>query len=300
MSIIVNNISKLYGTQKALNDVSFAVETGQIVGFLGPNGAGKSTMMKIITCYIPPTSGSVKVCGFDILDQSIEVKKQIGYLPEHNPLYLDMYVKEFLEFTGGLYKIQNLKKRVQEMIELTGLQVEQKKKIGALSKGYRQRVGLAQAIIHDPKVLIMDEPTTGLDPNQLEEIRSLIKTLGKEKTVMLSTHIMQEVEAVCDKVIIINKGEIVANESTQTLQKNTSKQLYTVEFDKIISENSLKGIEGVTEVTQLNETTWQITTGIEKDIRKEIFDFAVQNKLSVLTLNKEEQKLEDVFKQLTK
>lgn len=300
MSIVVNNITKLYGEQKALNNVSFTVETGQIVGFLGPNGAGKSTMMKIITCYIPPTQGTVKVCGFDILDQSIDVKKQIGYLPEHNPLYLDMYVKEFLEFVGGLYKIKNIKNRVAEMIELTGLQAEQKKKIGALSKGYRQRVGLAQAIIHDPKVLIMDEPTTGLDPNQLEEIRSLIKTLGKEKTVMLSTHIMQEVEAVCDKVIIINKGEIVANEATSTLQKNTSKQLYTVEFDKAVSKNSLKNIEGVTEVNQVNETTWQISTAAERDIRKEIFDFAVNNKLSVLTLNKEEQKLEDVFKQLTK
>jgi ABC-2 type transport system ATP-binding protein len=300
MSIVVNNITKLYGEQKALNDVSFTVETGQIVGFLGPNGAGKSTMMKIITCYIPPTQGTVKVCGFDILDQSIEVKQQIGYLPEHNPLYLDMYVKEFLEFVGGLYKIKNIKSRVAEMIELTGLQVEQKKKIGALSKGYRQRVGLAQAIIHDPKVLIMDEPTTGLDPNQLEEIRSLIKMLGKEKTVMLSTHIMQEVEAVCDKVIIINKGEIVANESTANLQKNTSKQLYTVEFDKAVSKNSLKSIDGVNEVTQISDNTWQISTGIEKDIRKEIFDFAVNNKLAVLTMNKEEQKLEDVFKQLTK
>lgn len=300
MSIIVNNITKLYGQQKALNNVSFTVDTGQIVGFLGPNGAGKSTMMKIISCYIPPTQGTVTVCGFDILEQPLEVKKQIGYLPEHNPLYLDMYVKEFLEFVGGLYKIKNLKGRVAEMIELTGLQVEQKKKIGALSKGYRQRVGLAQAIIHDPKVLIMDEPTTGLDPNQLEEIRSLIIRLGKEKTVMLSTHIMQEVEAVCDKVIIINKGEIVANESTATLQKATQKQLYTVEFDKIISKNNLKNIEGVNEVNQINETTWQISTGIEKDIRKEIFDFAVNNKLSVLTLNKEEQKLEDVFKQLTK
>ncbi len=300
MSIVVNNITKLYGSQKALSNVSFSVETGQIVGFLGPNGAGKSTMLQIISCYIPPTQGTVTVCGFDILEQPLEVKKQIGYLPEHNPLYLDMYVKEFLEFVGGLYKIKNIKGRVEEMIELTGLQVEQKKKIGALSKGYRQRVGLAQAIIHDPKVLIMDEPTTGLDPNQLEEIRSLIIRLGKEKTVMLSTHIMQEVEAVCDKVIIINKGEIVANESTATLQKATQKQLYTVEFDKAISKNSLKNIEGVNEVTQLNDTTWQISTGIEKDIRKEIFDFAVQNKLSVLTLNKEEQKLEDVFNQLTK
>ncbi|MBL7894140.1 MAG: gliding motility-associated ABC transporter ATP-binding subunit GldA [Bacteroidia bacterium] len=300
MSIVVNNITKLYGEQKALNNVSFTVNTGEIVGFLGPNGAGKSTMMKIITCYIPPTHGAVKVCGFDILEQSLEVKKQIGYLPEHNPLYLDMYVKEFLEFVGGLYKVDNIKKRVAEMIELTGLQVEQKKKIGALSKGYRQRVGLAQAIIHDPKVLIMDEPTTGLDPNQLEEIRGLIKTLGKEKTVMLSTHIMQEVEAVCDKVIIINKGEIVANESTQNLQKNTSKQVYTVEFDANVSKNSLKTISGVREVEQISENTWKISSTEDRDIRKEIFDFAVQNKLSVLTLNKEEQKLEDVFKQLTK
>lgn len=300
MSIVVNNITKLYGEQKALNNVSFTVNTGEIVGFLGPNGAGKSTMMKIITCYIPPTQGSVKVCGFDILEQSLEVKKQIGYLPEHNPLYLDMYVKEFLEFVGGLYKVDNIKKRVAEMIELTGLQVEQKKKIGALSKGYRQRVGLAQAIIHDPKVLIMDEPTTGLDPNQLEEIRGLIKTLGKEKTVMLSTHIMQEVEAVCDKVIIINKGEIVANESTQNLQKNTSKQVYTVEFDASISKNSIKSISGVREVEQVSENTWKISSSEDRDIRKEIFDFAVQNKLSVLTLNKEEQKLEDVFKQLTR
>lgn len=300
MSIVVNNITKLYGEQKALNNVSFTVNTGEIVGFLGPNGAGKSTMMKIITCYIPPTHGSVKVCGFDILEQSLDVKKQIGYLPEQNPLYWDMYVKEFLEFVGGLYKVDNIKKRVAEMIELTGLQVEQKKKIGALSKGYRQRVGLAQAIIHDPKVLIMDEPTTGLDPNQLEEIRGLIKTLGKEKTVMLSTHIMQEVEAVCDKVIIINKGEIVANESTQNLQKNTSKQVYTVEFDASVSKNSLKSISGVREVDQIGENTWKISSTEDRDIRKEIFDFAVQNKLSVLTLNKEEQKLEDVFKQLTR
>lgn len=300
MSIVVNNVSKLYGAQKALNNVSFTVNTGEIVGFLGPNGAGKSTMMKIITCYIPPSEGTVKVCGFDILEQSLDVKKQIGYLPEHNPLYLDMYVKEFLEFVGGLYKVDNLKKRVDEMIELTGLQVEQKKKIGALSKGYRQRVGLAQAIIHDPKVLIMDEPTTGLDPNQLEEIRGLIKTLGKEKTVMLSTHIMQEVEAVCDKVIIINKGEIVANETTEHLQKNTSKQVYTVEFDAQVSKNSIKTISGVREAEQIGENTWRISTAGELDIRKEIFDFAVQNKLSVLTLNKEEQKLEDVFKQLTK
>src|SRR3954469_12040081 len=214
MSIIVNNITKLYGQQKALNNVSFEVKSAEIVGFLGPNGAGKSTMMKILTCFIPQSSGSATVCGFDVSEQSLEVRRNVGYLPEHNPLYLDMYVKEYLEFIAGLHQLKNVKARIAEMIEMTGLQVEQKKKIGALSKGYRQRVGLAQALIHDPKVLILDEPTTGLDPNQLEEIRNLIRSLGKEKTVVLSTHIMQEVEAICDKVIIINKGKIVANEST--------------------------------------------------------------------------------------
>ncbi|MES1224965.1 MAG: ATP-binding cassette domain-containing protein, partial [Bacteroidota bacterium] len=207
MSIKVNNITKIYGKQKALNDVSFEVSPGEIIGFLGPNGAGKSTMMKIITCFIPQTSGSVSVCGYDVIENSIEVRKCVGYLPENNPLYLDMYVKEYLEFIAGLHHLgKRTWPRVSEMIEITGLQLEQKKKIGALSKGYRQRVGLAQALIHDPKVLILDEPTTGLDPNQLTEIRYLIKSVGKEKTVMLSTHIMQEVKAVCDRVIIINKG----------------------------------------------------------------------------------------------
>lgn len=300
MSILVNNVTKLYGTQKALNNVSFQVNSGEIIGFLGPNGAGKSTMMKIITCYLPPSNGTVKVCGFDITAQTMEVKKQIGYLPEHNPLYLDMYVKEFLEFVGGIHKIANLKHRVKEMIELTGLQVEQKKKIGALSKGYRQRVGLAQAIIHDPKVLIMDEPTTGLDPNQLEEIRGLIKTLGKEKTVMLSTHIMQEVEAVCDRVIIINKGEIVANQDTSSLQQNSVKQIITVEFDKVVDEKLLKNISGISEIKNIGGNSWQMISEQENDVRKTIFDFAVKNNLSVLTLNKDEQRLEDVFKQLTK
>ncbi len=300
MSISVNNISKLYGTQKALNHVSFEVGSNEIVGFLGPNGAGKSTMMKILTCYIPPTEGSAKVCGFDIATQSLEVRKQIGYLPEHNPLYLDMYVKEFLEFTGNLHKISNTRERVKEMIDITGLQVEQNKKIGALSKGYRQRVGLAQAMIHDPKVLIMDEPTTGLDPNQLEEIRTLIRSLGKQKTVMLSTHIMQEVEAICDKVIIINKGEIVANDETRNLQKNTLRQIITVEFDKLVTEEQLKKIRDIERVKFLQNTTWQLFSTSKEDIRKEIFNFAVANNLGVLTLNREEQKMEDVFKELTK
>ena len=300
MSIQVNNITKLYGEQKALNNVSFEIGSNEIVGFLGPNGAGKSTMMKILTCYIPATQGTATVCGFDTTNQSIEVRKQIGYLPEHNPLYLDMYVKEFLEFVGGLYQVKNIKNRVKEMIDITGLQIEQNKKIGALSKGYRQRVGLAQAMIHDPKVLIMDEPTTGLDPNQLEEIRGLIKKLGKQKTVMLSTHIMQEVEAVCDRVIIINKGEIVANDNTQALQQNSTKQVITVEFDKPVSKQILLNIKGIEDAVNVENNTWKIIADTKNDVRKEIFNYAVKNDIGISTLNKEEQKLEDVFKQLTK
>lgn len=300
MSIQVNNITKLYGTQKALNNVSFEVNSNQIVGFLGPNGAGKSTMMKILTCYIPQTEGKASICGYDVSSQTIEVRKQIGYLPEHNPLYLDMYVKEFLEFTGNIYKLRNVKQRVNEMIETTGLQVEQNKKIGALSKGYRQRVGLAQAMIHDPKVLIMDEPTTGLDPNQLEEIRNLIKSLGKQKTVMLSTHIMQEVEAICDTVIIINKGEIVANDNTKTLQTSSTVQLVTVEFDKETTESLLLGLDYVESVKNIGNNIWLLKSSGNNDIRKVVFNFAVANNLSVLTLNKEEQKIENIFKELTK
>ena len=299
MSIQVNSICKTYGNQKALDMVSFEIGSNEIVGFLGPNGAGKSTMMKILTCFIPPTSGQAKVFGFDIINESIEVRKQIGYLPEHNPLYLDMYVKEFLEFVGGLHQISKIKNRVKEMIEVTGLQAEQTKKIGALSKGYRQRVGLAQAMIHNPKVLILDEPTTGLDPNQLEDIRLLIKNLGKEKTVMLSTHIMQEVEAICDKVIIINQGIIVANDETKNLQKNSIKQIITVEFDKNISTQLLQSIPHINQSIHLHNNTWQLISNSKNDIRKDIFDFAVSNQLSVLTLNKEEQKMEDVFKQFT-
>ena len=299
MSIQVNSICKTYGNQKALDMVSFEIGSNEIVGFLGPNGAGKSTMMKILTCFIPPTSGQAKVFGFDIINESIEVRKQIGYLPEHNPLYLDMYVKEFLEFVGGLHQISKIKNRVKEMIEATGLQAEQTKKIGALSKGYRQRVGLAQAMIHNPKVLILDEPTTGLDPNQLEDIRLLIKNLGKEKTVMLSTHIMQEVEAICDKVIIINQGIIVANDETKNLQKNSIKQIITVEFDKSISIQLLQSIPHINQSIHLHNNTWQLISNSKNDIRKDIFDFAVSNQLSVLTLNKEEQKMEDVFKQFT-
>jgi ABC-2 type transport system ATP-binding protein len=301
MSIQVKEVSKCYGTQKALNKISFEVGSAEIVGFLGPNGAGKSTMMKIITCFIPPTTGKVNVCGYDIAEQSLEVRKNVGYLPEHNPLYLDMYVKECLSFIAGLHKLTGKNKRIKEMIEMTGLGDEQHKKIGTLSKGYRQRVGLAQAIIHNPKVLILDEPTSGLDPNQLSEIRNLIKEIGREKTVMLSTHIMQEVEAICNKVIIINKGEIVANADTRELRiKNGNKQIISVEFDKEVGINLLNAVKGVIKVENTGGNHWAITSSDALDIRPALFQFAVQNHLTVLTINKSMQSLEEVFQKLTK
>ena len=305
MSIKVENVTKIYGTQKALDTISFEIKTGEVVGFLGPNGAGKSTMMKILTCFISQTSGRSQVCGFDVNEQSIEVRKNVGYLPENNPLYLEMYVKEYLEFIAGLHKIGKVKDRIKEMIRTTGLELEQNKKIGALSKGYRQRVGLAQAMIHDPKVLILDEPTSGLDPNQLAEIRNLIVEIGKEKTVMLSTHIMQEVEAVCDRVIIINRGTIVANDTTENIQHSPADlQHFIVEFE-VKEGTPLKRIielarllDGVHDVNQVKENTLLISS--PRDLRADIFQFAVKNKLNILTIQKEERKLEDVFKQLTK
>ncbi len=302
MSIIVQEVTKLYGKQKALDTVSFSIKTGEVVGFLGPNGAGKSTMMKILTGFIPQTSGKASVFGFDVEEQSLDVRRNVGYLPEHNPLYHDMYVKEYLEFICGLHHLDKIQARIASMIERTGLQVEQKKKIGALSKGYRQRVGLAQALIHDPKVLILDEPTTGLDPNQLAEIRNLIIEVGREKTVMLSTHIMQEVEAVCSRVIIVNKGLIVADDITANMQRGSStQQIVSVEFDKETTQLSLLGIAGIQSAHENGSSrAWKLHTTLEKDIRPDIFQFAVQNGLAVLVMQKEEQKLEDVFKQLTK
>lgn len=297
MSIKVENISKIYGKQKALKNVSFEVNSGEIVGFLGPNGAGKSTMMKILTCYLPQSSGKASVCNFDVEKESMEVKKCVGYLPEHNPLYLEMYVKEYLAFVGGLHGLKKINERVKEMISLTGLEIEQKKKIGALSKGYRQRVGLAQALIHDPKVLIMDEPTTGLDPNQLEEIRGLIKSVGKEKTVLLSTHIMQEVEAVCDRILIINHGEITADGKINELKKNNEKQNFIVQFDKELSKSSILGINGVINVLQLKDNKWKVTSN--EDIRKQLFNLALENGAGVLELTAESQKMEDLFKEKT-
>ncbi len=299
MSIEVKNVTKIYGEQRALNEVSFSINSGNIVGFLGPNGAGKSTMMKIITCYLPQSEGSVKVCGFDVVDQPIEVKKRVGYLPEHNPLYPEMYVREYLEFIAGVHKIPNKQKRIDEMIDLVGLTIERKKKIGALSKGYRQRVGLAQAMIHDPEVLILDEPTTGLDPNQIVEIRNLIKSIGENRTVMLSTHLMQEVEAICDQVMIINRGNIVANDKAENLRAFQNQQMIRVEFDKSVAPNMLKTIAGVTDVERVNDKTWLLGSASDKDVRQAVFAFAVEKELSVLTIQKEEKRMEDIFKKLT-
>jgi ABC-2 type transport system ATP-binding protein len=301
MSIEVKNLTKFYGEQAAVQDVSFSIKKGEIVGFLGPNGAGKSTTMKIITGFIPSTSGEVKVCGSLVDMENLETRKKIGYLPENNPLYLDMYVREYLEFVGNIYKVPNLKDRVNEMIKIVGLELEQNKQIGMLSKGYRQRVGLAQAIIHDPEVLILDEPTSGLDPNQLLEIRDLIKEIGKSKTVMLSTHIMQEVKAICDRVIIIKRGHIVADDSTDNLQHEDNMQVVYVEFDKEISKNQLNKISGVSKIQALeNKNTWLIESTSEEDLRKSIAAFAQKNDLLALTLRKEEKTLEEVFKTLTK
>ena len=300
MSIEVTKISKEYGQQKALNEVSFSVGEGSITGFLGPNGAGKSTMMKILTCFIPQSSGTAKVCGFDVYENSFEVKQQVGYLPEHNPLYLDMYVKEYLAFAAGIHKLKNIDQRVKEMIAITGLALEQRKKIGALSKGYRQRVGLAQALIHNPKVLILDEPTTGLDPNQLVEIRALIKELGKEKTVLFSTHILQEVTAVCDNIIIINKGEIVANSDAKTLQTgNKSQTVLLLELDKDIEIANFLAIEGVLDVKKSEKLKWKITYHHQNDIRPAIMQLAVNNQRTILSMKIEEQSLEAIFQKLT-
>lgn len=299
MSIEVKNLFKYYGNQAAVKDVSFNVGSGEIVGFLGPNGAGKSTTMKIITGYINASGGEVKVCGKNATVDTLDTRRMIGYLPEHNPLYLDMYVKEYLTFVGKIYHVPNLKKRVAEMIEKVGLEIEQNKRIGQLSKGYRQRVGLAQAIIHDPEVLILDEPTSGLDPNQLADIRNLIKTIGKEKTVMLSTHIMQEVEAICDRVVIINRGEIVADDKAEDLQVSGSIQTVFVEFEGEISRNRLKKVPGVGRVEQVGNG-WLLESSEDVDLRKSIAQFAQQNDLLAVTLRKEEKSLEEVFKQLTK
>ena len=299
MSIQVNNLTKIYGNQTAVNSISFAIEPGEIVGFLGPNGAGKSTTMKMLTCYIPPTSGEAKVCGLDVSEQSIQVRKHVGYLPEHNPLYLDMFVKEYLAFAAGMGGVKNVKDRVEEVIALTHLGHEKHKKIGQLSKGYRQRVGLAQAIIHDPDVLILDEPTSGLDPNQVSEIRDLIRSLGNNKTIMLSTHIMQEVEAICSRVIIIDKGRIVADDKLENLRNlKAEKWLVRVQFATPVAEQDLMSIKGLLQATHLGDNTWRLA-GNHEQFRQAVSHFALSSNLEVTELVSEKDTLESIFRQLT-
>jgi ABC-2 type transport system ATP-binding protein len=301
-TVEINNVTKYYGQQKALDNISLSIKKGEVLGLLGPNGAGKSTLMKIITSFLPPSSGSVIINGVDIQENSIEIRKQIGYLPENNPLYHDMYVREYLEFVLGTYPKQ--KKHgsiIDDIIQLTGLDLEKKKKIGALSKGYKQRVGLAQALIHNPEILILDEPTSGLDPNQLVEIRKIITDLGKNKTIILSTHIMQEVEALCNRVIILDHGKIVADDTPDKLSvKNKNSTTFKVEFKEKVEKQLLEKIPEVEKAINVEGNQWKITSLDNKDIREDIFKFAVTNKYNVLSLSTEEEKMEDVFHRLTR
>lgn len=298
MSIEVQNISKNYGAQKALDNVSFSVKKGEIVGFLGPNGAGKSTLMKILTTYINADEGQANVNGHDVSLAQKAVQQSVGYLPEHNPLYLDLYVREYLAFNADVYKVA--KSRIEEVIALTGLTPESHKKIGQLSKGYRQRVGLATALLHNPDVLILDEPTTGLDPNQLVEIRDLIKNIGKDKTVFLSTHIMQEVEAICDRVIIINHGKIVTDTQLEKLVSEDTAQTVEVEFDKAIAAELFTQLPHIKSSVNTNNNVWELTFSTENDMRPAVFDFAHENGLKTLQLNLKNKNLEAIFREMTK
>ena len=297
MSIEVANITKIFVSQKALNNISFKVNKPEIVGFLGPNGAGKSTMMKILTTYIEASEGQARVNNFDVNTNQQKVQQSVGYLPEHNPLYLEQYVREYLAFNAQVYGVT--KERIEEVIQLTGLTPESHKKIGQLSKGYRQRVGLANALLHNPDVLILDEPTTGLDPNQLVDIRNLIKSIGKEKTVFLSTHIMQEVEAMCDRVIIINKGEIVADKKLKELREG-QEQIVVVEFDYRVEDAFLLNLPKVKQVVNTHDFIYEITFSTTEDMRSHVFDFAHDNQLKILQLNQKNMSLENLFRELTK
>lgn len=299
MSIEVKNLLKTYGEQKAVNTISFKIEKGEIVGFLGPNGAGKSTTMKIITGYLQQTSGEAIVCGINVADNPLEIKKKIGYLPELNALYYEMYVREYLGFIAELHKIQDREKKIEDVITLTGLSLEAKKKIGQLSKGYKQRVGLAAALIHDPEVLILDEPTSGLDPNQIIEIRDVIKKQGQNKTVLFSSHILQEVEAICDRVIIINKGELVANDKLSNLQKGNNQQTVKVEFKESIESGWLINLSHVTSVTNIQPTIYSIQCGDAELVKKQILQLAINKNLNIVSLQSESLSLENIFKTLT-
>lgn len=301
MSVVVQSLSKSYGTQLAVNELSFDVSSGQVVGFLGPNGAGKSTTMKMLTTYIAPSAGTAVVAGFDILKQGLEVRRRVGYLPEHNPLYLEMYVKEYLHFMADLNGLgKQATHRVKEMIALTGLEPEQHKQISQLSKGYRQRVGLAQAMLHDPSVLILDEPTSGLDPNQVVEIRQLIREFGRDRTILLSTHIMQEVEAMCDRILIINKGNLVANDRTDVIRKKYAPSNgLKLKFKQAVSESVLKALSTVKQVKKISETDFELYGSDSDTLREEVFSFAVQSGNMIVEQSTIEQSLEEVFRQLT-
>ncbi len=301
MSISVTNLTKMYGTQKAVNGISFSVDKGEIVGFLGPNGAGKSTTMKMITGYLENDGGEAVVCGEKVTTNSLSTKKKIGYLPEANPLYFDMYVREYLEFVAGVHGIKNSKIKIEEVINTVGLKLEANKKIGQLSKGYKQRVGIAGALIHDPEVLILDEPTSGLDPNQIIEIREVIKKLGKDKTVLFSSHILQEVEALCERVIIINRGNIVADDSLQNLQKaSNSQQQVIVSFKETVNTADLSALKEVSGVKQLSASSFQLSTNNADAVKKQILQFSIDKNLDVVSLQSGEQSLEEVFRELTK
>ena len=302
MSVEVKNLTKIFGSQRAVDNVSFRVNKGQILGFLGPNGAGKSTTMKIATCYLPPSVGTVLVNGYDVTEAPISVRRQVGYLPEHNPLYLDMYVKEYLQFAGAVQGLRGsrLKNRIADMVQLCGLTLEQGKKIGSLSKGYRQRVGLAQALIHDPEVLILDEPTTGLDPNQISEIRQVIKDIGREKTVIFSTHIMQEVTAICDRVVIINQGQVAADSEVAALTNLNKSEVITIaEFETPIDPDLFNSIPAILRVETLPENRYRLRSERGKDIRSAVFSLAAAQNWSLIGLRQEENSLENIFKQLT-
>ncbi len=299
MSIVVENLVKVYGDQKAVNSISFSIQRGEITGFLGPNGAGKSTTMKMITGYLPPDKGCIKVSGIDVCNDPINAKRKIGYLPEANPLYMDMYIKEYLNFIGGIHHISNKQKRINEVIELTGLGVEQHKKIGQLSKGYKQRTGLAAALIHDPEVLILDEPTTGLDPNQIIEIRNVIKAQGANKTVLFSSHILQEVQAICERVIIINKGVLVADDKLVALQQKSNSNIVKVTFGEIPDPELFQGLIGVTGLYAIDNYSYQLETVNENEIKKQLLELSLKHHLNIVSLQTEGRSLEDIFRKLT-
>jgi ABC-2 type transport system ATP-binding protein len=299
MSIQVQHLLKQYGEQKAVNDISFSLNKGEIVGFLGPNGAGKSTTMKMITGYLQPDAGNIQVCGVDVDKEVMTVKRKIGYLPESNPLYYDMYVKEYLKFIAGVHQVKDQKEKIKDVIELTGLTIECKKKIGQLSKGYKQRVGLAAALLHDPEVLILDEPTSGLDPNQIIEIRNVIKEQGRNKTVLFSSHILQEVQAICDRVIIINKGELVADSNVEDLKLNTKSNRVAVSFSTKINKEKLAGLPAAIDVIAANNNSFKISTEDINELRKQLLEFAVAEQLDITSLQTEGNNLEDIFRSLT-